>query len=300
MIVNPVLAKELNDRVRTWRSPLMITLYVAILAVVGGLFFYLETMGGMRGPRVLRMGVTGFNLLAFLQLLLIAFLTPGLTAGVISGERERQTLPLLMITKLSPFSVATGKLLSAISYIALLIVVSLPLYSVVFFFGGVSLKEFLQTAGIYLATTLTLGSIGLCFSSLFKRTTVAIVVTYGVTFFLLVGTFFVAGVMESLTYRFGWAGPQPPPLPFILYFNPLFALGSALPLGNNFIPFLRPRYYGPGGGGGGGVTAAAAGQATGLDPWQIHLLLDGGIILLTLALTIWLIHPLRAGTKRRG
>ncbi len=283
MIINPVLAKELRDRVRTWRSPLLITLYIGILGGIGGLFFYTQTYGGTGGPRILRMGIEIFNMLAVMQLLLIAFLTPGMTAGVISGERERQTLPLLLITRLNPFAVVTGKLFSAISYILLLVIVSLPLFSVVFFFGGMSMREFLQAVGIYLATTLTLGSIGMLCSAIFKRTAVAIVVTYGITFFLLVGTYFLVGIIMSLKYRYGWTGPQPPPVPFIIYLNPLVALLSALPMGGNIMPF-------------GGGTASLAG----MKPWQIYLLLDAVIVLITTGLTVWLIHPLRAGLKRRS
>lgn len=283
MIINPVLAKELRDRVRTWRSPLLITLYIGILGGIGGLFFYTQTYGGIGGPRILRMGIEIFNMLAVMQLLLIAFLTPGMTAGVISGERERQTLPLLLITRLNPFAVVTGKLFSAISYILLLVIVSLPLFSVVFFFGGMSMREFLQAVGIYLATTLTLGSIGMLCSAFFKRTAVAIVVTYGITFFLLVGTYFLVGIIMSLKYRYGWTGPQPPPVPFIIYLNPLVALLSALPMGGNIMPF-------------GGGTASLAG----MKPWQIYLLLDAVIVLITTGLTVWLIHPLRAGLKRRS
>lgn len=282
MIINPVLAKELRDRVRTWRSPLVVTLYLGVIALIGGFFLYERTMFGYGGPRVYRMGIEIFNLMAILQIALVAFLTPGITASVISGERERQTLNLLLITRISPAGVAVGKLLSAISYIVLLTVIALPLYSIVFFFGGVSMLEFIQAAGILLATTVTLGSIGLFCSALFKRTTVAILVTYGITFLLFIGTLFGAQIIMSLMRQLYYTGGNPP-VPFILYFNPAVALGSILPMGGNFLPF-----------GSGNFPIQA------LTPWQVHLLLDAGIILLTMGLAVWLIRPQRAGTGRRG
>ncbi len=284
MIGNPVLTKELRDRVRTWRSPMVITLYLGLLAVVGGFFIFEQTRGGMGGPRVYRMGIEIFNVMAVLQIGIIAFLTPGLTAGVISGERERQTLPLLMITRMSPLAVATGKLISAISYMLLLTVISLPFYSVVFFFGGVSLSQFFQVSGILMVATVLLGSIGMFFSSLFKRTTVAIIVTYAATFMLFVGTIFLtAFIMQITRYYIGSPVTGPQTVPFVIYFNPLVALGSVLPMGGNILPFS---------------TGNLAVQS--LTPWQVNLLLDAAIILLTMGLTVWLIRPNRAGTKRRG
>jgi len=282
VIKNPVLMKELRDRVRTWRSPFLITFYLGILVIIGGFFLYERTMYGYAGPRALRMGMEIFNLMAVLQLLLIGFLTPGMTAGVISGERERQTLPLLMITRMSPLSVTVGKLLSAISYILLLVVLSLPLYSIVFFFGNISMREFLQAAGIYLVTTLTLGSIGIFFSSFFRRTTVAVVFSYGITFFLFAGTFFVAQMIRQIQQYASYA-QGPVDVPFIIYFNPLVALGSGLPMGQNFLPFP------------GGMFPIKA-----LAPWQVNLLLDAVIIIVAVGLATWLIHPLRAGTRKKG
>ncbi|WP_418791926.1 ABC transporter permease [Phosphitispora sp. TUW77] len=284
MTGNPVLTKELRDRVRTWRSPLVITVYLGFIAVVGGFFIFEQTRGGMGGPRVYRMGIEIFNIMAILQIGLIAFLTPGLTAGVISGERERQTLPLLMITRMSPLSVATGKLISAISYMLLLIVISMPFYSIVFFFGGVSLSQFFQVAGILMVTTVLLGSMGMFFSSLFKRTTVAIIVTYGATFMLFFGTVFLTALIVQITqYYIGGPVTGPQSVPFIIYFNPLVALGSVLPMGGNIVPFSSSNL-----------------PIQSLAPWQVSLLLDTVITLLAVGLTVWLIRPTRAGSKRRG
>jgi ABC-2 type transport system permease protein len=280
MMLNPVLAKELKDRVRTWRSPMLITLYIAFMSLIGGFFFYTQTRFNAGGPQMLRLGMEIFQMLAFLQLLLIAFLTPAMTGGIISGERERQTFSLLLVTRLSPLGIATGKLLSATGYILLLIILSMPLYSFVFLFGGVSLLDLLKTMGVYLATTLTLGSVALYCSTAFRRTTVAIVAAYALTFVVLAGTIFVTVMYQQLSFN---GIGQPPAPPLVLYLNPLIALGSLLPMGGQFMPFINT--------GGNPIV-------TPLPIWQLNLLWDAVIMLITLGATVWLIHPLRVGKKR--
>ncbi len=277
-MINPVLAKELRDRVRTWRSPMLITFYLGLLATAGGVVFFMETRFVAYGPAILRLGVQIFSIQALLQLLLIAFLTPGMTAGIISGERERQTFPLLLVTKLSAFSVVTGKLFSAISYILLLVIASLPIYSMVFLFGGADVREFLQVAGVLLATTVTLGSIGIFCSALFKRTTVAIVVSYFVTFVLVVGTVVFNQIVQA--FRVPAVNGMPPEPSFVVYFNPLVAMASGLPSGQSYIPFR-------------------SGNIPSVPYWLGNMVLDAGIIALCLALTVWFVRPLRKGTKAK-
>ncbi|MBO1914210.1 hypothetical protein J4G37_56505, partial [Microvirga sp. 3-52] len=58
-----------------------------------------------------------FTLLSFIQLGLVLFISPGLTAGVISTEREKQTLPILLTTSQSSFQIILGKLLSSIAFL---------------------------------------------------------------------------------------------------------------------------------------------------------------------------------------
>ncbi|SPF43288.1 conserved membrane hypothetical protein [Candidatus Desulfosporosinus infrequens] len=301
MIVNPVLAKELRDRVRTWRSPFIMTIYSLALAGIGGLNYYFQTMYSFGGTQALRLGLMTFAFLAVVQLILIGFLAPGMTASIISGERERQTWALLLVTRLSPLSIVVGKLLSAISYIVLLILVSTPIYSTVFLFGAVDMRNLLLIVLVSLATTVTLASIGLFCSALFKRTITAIIISYLLTFFLFAGTLISAGVIQSLD-REKWSRlNQAPPTPFIVNFNPLVALGSALPEGVEVVPFSRTVVRSTA-----VLTINGQTMSTQVKPveprpvWQVNLMLDALISLVCLGLTVWLIRPLRAGNKKGG
>jgi ABC-2 type transport system permease protein len=197
-LMNPVLNKEFKLRFRSFKSFLGVLFYVlAIGIIVLGIIFVgqLNSMGGVN-PEDSRMM---FMILSVLQLALIVFITPGLTAGVISSERERQTLNMLLTTTQSSISIIIGKLVSSVAYLLLLMVASLPLYSIVFLYGGISPTELLTVFGFSVFTVFVFGSLGVMFSTFIRRTIAAMVTTYGVMLFLVGGTGFLALIATNVT-----------------------------------------------------------------------------------------------------
>ncbi|MBI4771604.1 MAG: ABC transporter permease [Chloroflexi bacterium] len=122
-----------------------------------------------------------------IELFLVSFIAPAFTAGAISSERERQTYDLLRTTLLPARALVLGKLLSALSYVALLLLVALPLQSLAFLLGGVAIEEVLIAAAVLLVTALASGSMGVFFSSLVRRTLGATVLTYAFALLTTVG-----------------------------------------------------------------------------------------------------------------
>src|SRR5690606_29751615 len=114
--LNPVLLKEMRQRFRTYRSPLVLLLY---LMVVGGFSLCYIYLRWRSAPSFFQPGSSKdiFMVLSMAQLGLLAFVVPGLTAGVISGERERQTLNVLLTTELSPLGIVVSKMISSCSFI---------------------------------------------------------------------------------------------------------------------------------------------------------------------------------------
>ena len=89
---NPIVAKEYRSRMRTWRSPLAITIYVVILGGIGWAVFsamansvagFGNQGGGPGSPS--NLGQLLFTFLIIFQVGLLAFITPALTAGAISS-----------------------------------------------------------------------------------------------------------------------------------------------------------------------------------------------------------------------
>lgn len=223
---NPVLLREARVRMRGWRAPAVISLYVGLLGAITLLIYYVFVR--TEGPSAFAPELAGiiYTVLAVAQMGMLVLAAPGLTAGAISGERERQTLDLLMITRMSPFQVVIGKLLAAVGFALLLMVASLPIYGLLFLFGGFSLYRLALTTLIYLVTVLLLGAVGLYFSAVFKRTQAAVVASYG----LALGTMIATPILAVFVYE-AFRGPNwTPPVWGLLfaYINPIFGLAAAV------------------------------------------------------------------------
>jgi len=196
---NPVLFKELKLRFRSPKSFFGILFYlIAMCIFVFGFIFATMTMSGTSYFRPSESFVL-FGLLAFIQLGLVLFITPGLTAGAISSEREKQTLSILLTTSQSSFQIISGKLSSSIAFLLLLIVAGLPVYSLVFLFGGISPLDFVKVFFFLFITLLAIGSVGVMFSTLIRRTIVSMIATYGTMLFLSVVTGFIFLIVMQMT-----------------------------------------------------------------------------------------------------
>lgn len=222
LLANPVLARESRVRMRGWRAPALLMLYAGLLGLAVLLVLRLAREGGgvVFAPEL---GSIIFAFLGYTQFVLLIFSAPGLTASAISGERERQTLDLLLLTRMSPLQVVLGKLGAALSFTVLLMVGSLPVYSILFLLGGVSLYRLGLTVIVYVVTVLLLGSIGVYFSALFKRTQAAVVSAYGTT----LGLILIPLILSLVSY--GFFGRQPKGWTVILaYVNPLMGVSAAM------------------------------------------------------------------------
>jgi ABC-type transport system involved in multi-copper enzyme maturation permease subunit len=189
LLRNPVVLKELRGRMRGPRAFVVLTVYLTLMSGFATLLYFLYSsslnyagyaVGGTIG-RWLFNGVVG------VELFLVTFIAPTFTASAISGERERQTYDLLRTTLLPARSLIIGKLLSALSYVLLLLFAAIPLQSIAFLFGGVTELEIILSFIILFVTAIMLGSVGIYCSAAIPRTLTASVVTYGVAVLITLG-----------------------------------------------------------------------------------------------------------------
>ncbi len=227
--LNPVLARELKQRMRGRHVWLVLTLYLAVLAVILRWVYLAASRSDSFDGRFDQLasataGRAIFQWLLFFMLLLVCFIVPGLTAGAISGERERQTFIALQLTLLRPRSIVVGKLLASLAFVVLLIVASLPLVTVPFLVGGVSVGEVMNGLVMVLATAVTLACLTLACSALLRRTQAATVVAYGITLGMVLGTLLVYGAQQIPRRADGGARPDP----WILVLNPFAATAEVV------------------------------------------------------------------------
>ena len=95
-----------------------------------------------------------YMFVAVLEFVMVVLLMPALTAGSISGERERRTLELMLTTKMTPADIIFGKLAASLSTMVLLIVSSFPVLAMMFIYGGVTVRDMGLLLLCYLLSTL--------------------------------------------------------------------------------------------------------------------------------------------------
>lgn len=187
---NPLLEKELRGRMRGLRAFIVLTAYVLLLSCLASLVYY-AAASGMRTnfslPDLPTLGKAVFATSILAQLFMVAFITPALTAGAISGERERKTYEVLRTTLLPARKLIWGKLTAALAFMILLILAALPLQSLAFMLGGVTLPEFLAGLAMLLAATFFFAVGGLFFSTWTRRTLVSTVLAYALSLIVVIG-----------------------------------------------------------------------------------------------------------------
>lgn len=190
---NPVLVKELRTRMRGARAFVILSVYLGILSAVTILLYsaVVSTVGdSLETGR--QIGKTLFLVIGAVALTEVCIITPSLTAGSIVGEKERQTYDLLIASQLTPWQIVWGKLAAALSFAFLLVLSVVPLMSLAFLFGGVSLAEVIIALVGMVATAVLYASLGLFWSTTMRSSLGANSLALGTVTLLLLGIPFLS------------------------------------------------------------------------------------------------------------
>jgi ABC-type transport system involved in multi-copper enzyme maturation permease subunit len=281
MIINPVLLKEIKVKMRSWKAVGIIGGYLFVLAAVALFITYANSADMYSSTINPQFSIGAYTGIAVIQFILILFIAPALTAGAVAGERERQTLDLLLCTNLAPRSIVIGKLLASMSHILILIIASIPMFSIVFLYGGISIIEISQLFGFYIVTAIMAGSIGIFFSTYVKRTIAATVLTYALGIFMCFGTLFIAVFYIRIFYNFDYQNYFP-----LFYINPLAGFSSLLTeqFGGQYGSILNMIP---------GLNMVNSATTKGMAPWLINTYVNIGISIVMLTLAAIKINPVR-------
>jgi ABC-type transport system involved in multi-copper enzyme maturation permease subunit len=304
---------------------------VLTLGAVG--YLYLTTRNG--DPVRPTVGVQFFTILSVGFVILLAMITPALTSGSVSGERERKTLDLLLIAQASPLGVILGKWMGSVFYVLYLLAASLPAFALVYLFGGVPLRHLGLVLLVAAVTALTYSALGLLLSAMFKRTGVASLVAYVLVFLLVFGLPFVSLLQQSTGSGPIYPGKIMPAqtavaTPTYTYASPLTAVASVLPQtnyygGGSILDEILRRFLGGGPvyepfmsftpvpGFGRVQVVRAIDQTTGRPqygeawaPWVVFTAISGGLTLFSLGLATLTVAPVkvwqtwRVGVRNRN
>jgi len=226
--INPIIVKELRSRMRGMRAFLTLTLSLLLMGLILYALYQVAIASSQysTSPISPQIGQILFTGLVFLLLFLIAAITPSITSGEISGERERQTYEMLMTTPLSPARILWGKLFASMSYVFLILFAAVPMASLIFIFGGINPRDMFKALIALVVITVMFGVIGLFYSTLLNRSGRATVMSYLTIGLLLFGPIFAAMLSGILR--------QQDPERWIMTPSPIMVLAST------FQPSVNP------------------------------------------------------------
>jgi ABC-type transport system involved in multi-copper enzyme maturation permease subunit len=172
-----------------------------------------------------RFGATLLRILAPLQLSL-AMLAAAMTSTVaVTSEKDRRTLELLLISRLSDGQLVLGKLAGSLLRVMLLLLAAVPVFVIASLFGGVTMPQLVRLFVVTVAAALAAASVATCIA-FWKDTTFQ---ALAITTFALVAW---VAIGEVVAGRFGAdVGAQVSPARAV--FAAITPTG-----GNTLLPFL--------------------------------------------------------------
>jgi ABC-type transport system involved in multi-copper enzyme maturation permease subunit len=198
----PLLARELSEQAARRRTYI---LRVGYACLIFGIFavVYASTGQFSTAAAIRSLGTGGrlFEAIVGLQFFGIYLFMPAIVCGVISYEKERSTLELLLLTRLDSGTIILEKFFSRLIPMLNLVLLSLPILGFAYTLGGMSAKELPLAAWVALLTMLHTGSLALLCSAWFRTTFGAFVAVYLV---LIVGFAVCMGAVSGQPVNRSW------------------------------------------------------------------------------------------------
>ena len=169
VVDNPIVAKDASLVLRRRRT-IAVWALAAIAVIVTSVTVAVEKAGSLRWYGTLNpvgddlmMVVTGIALAA------VTLLVPAFASSSIAGEREQGTLPLLLVTGLSPLRIVVGKFLAVLVVVAPFIALAFPPLGYAAVLLGVELIDVVLAAAGIAATAVSAASVGVYVSAITSR-----------------------------------------------------------------------------------------------------------------------------------
>jgi ABC-type Na+ efflux pump permease subunit len=162
VLIGPIFSRELVTAPRrpqhflyrgVYGTALFVLMCTAWLVLAGTQI--IRSVGDMA-----KFGSILFFILAPLQLALLTFLAALRAASSVALEKDKKTLILLLMTRLSNHELVLGKLLASLLDVLVMLITAAPIFMLLTLFGGVSAAQVARVFAVTLATILAAGSLG--------------------------------------------------------------------------------------------------------------------------------------------
>ncbi len=198
----PLLAKEMVEMAVRPRTYQVRVAYAGLLMLISCIVLYVTVPFSATSPlSVLGSGAQVMAAVSFMQNWGLLLVLPAVACGVFTIEKERNTLCLLFLTRLGPWTIVFEKLMSRLVLAFSFLAISLPLISLCYSLGGVTSENLLSELLSLLIWSVLIISIGVFCSAYFRTTPAALIGTYAALF---ATRFVVFGIVMSLFGVLRW------------------------------------------------------------------------------------------------
>ena len=232
MRVNPVLRNESKIAVRSIKFTLMIFAYIAALSVAVMIYYASVNSQVFSNGLYLESSTIFYVVMAIGQAVLLFFIVPALTSTAICSEREKQTLDILLSSKLTPLQIIIGKVSASSLRVIILIISTMPLYAIGALIGGIKMSNILGLIIFFIVNTIFVSAIGVFVSTYIKTSKISTALTYGLVLFIYAGIVVITWVILMITvYQMSMSGNITSTMPKaspIVYLSPIVGFASLL------------------------------------------------------------------------
>lgn len=186
--INPILKKEMVVGSRSMKMSWAIMAVSGILTAIVVFVLMVTSFTSNYSRYDYSSLIVLFPVLGVAECGLLSLMVPVITSGSISGERERQTLDIMLTTPVSPFSIVLGKLWSAMMMVMMYMAASVPVMAIAFVLGGLSWWNLLGLFVMLLYLGIYVGSVGIFCSSIVKKSIASTILTMVIGIGIIVGT----------------------------------------------------------------------------------------------------------------
>ncbi len=147
-------------------------------------------------------GAEFFDVLFAIEWAGLVLFVPAVVSGALTAEKERNTLQLLFLTKLGPWTILLEKLLSRLVPVATFLLVSLPLLFIVYLWGGLTQSDVGLAIAELALVVFELAAIALFCSAFCATSASAFILSYVITTLVFLCPFLI---VLSLLFLNWWS-----------------------------------------------------------------------------------------------
>jgi ABC-type transport system involved in multi-copper enzyme maturation permease subunit len=178
----PLLSKELAEMAQLRRTYLARVGFALLMFSMSALLFLPTYQALSKLPKgVFGHGAKFFDVLFAIEWAGLVLFVPAVVSGALTAEKERNTLQLLFLTKLAPWTILLEKLLSRLVPVATFLLVSLPLLFIAYLWGGLTQSDVGLAMAELALVVFELAAIALFCSAFCATSASAFILSYVIT-----------------------------------------------------------------------------------------------------------------------